>query len=144
MHADLTIFYADDDAEDRDFFREATSTINGIQLFTHDHGKALLDALENPPPSPHIIFLDLNMPGKNSFEILRELKSTQRFKEIPVVIFSTSADEKNISQSLEMGASFYLPKLENYESYIKSIHHTLSIDWQNFKPTRENFLYTAA
>ncbi len=144
MNADLTIFYADDDAEDRDFFREVTNMISGVRLYTHDHGNALLDALMSPPPLPHIIFLDLNMPGKNGFEVLRELKSKPDFQAIPVVIFSTSSDEKNISQSLEMGASYYLPKLENYESYKKSIHHTLSIDWQNFKPTRKNFLYTAA
>lgn len=144
MHSDLTIFYADDDREDLDFFREVTNTMEGVKLYTHDHGNALIDALQNPPPSPHIIFLDLNMPGKNGFDILRELKATDKFKEIPVVIFSTSSDERNIALSREMGASFYLPKLETFESYKKSIQHTLAIDWKNFRPTRENFLYSAA
>ena len=144
MQTDLTIFYADDDHEDLDFFREVTSTMSNINLVTHNHGDALFDALQNPPPSPQLIFLDLNMPGKNGFEILRELKSKDKFKTIPVVIFSTSSDERNIELSMQMGASLYLPKLPEYESYKKSIQHTLSIDWKNFKPTRENFLYTAA
>lgn len=144
MQSDLTIFYADDDTEDLDFFREVTSSISGIQLFTHEHGNALLEALRNPPPSPHLIFLDLNMPGKNGFEVLREIKSDDGFRSIPVVIFSTSSDDRNIERGLQMGASLYLPKLSAYESYKKSIEHTLSIDWKNFRPTRENFLYSAA
>ena len=144
MHSELTIFYADDDTEDLDFFREVTSTISGITLYTHEHGNALIDALHNPPPSPHIIFLDLNMPGKNGFDVLREIKASESICEIPIVIFSTSSDDRNIEMSRQMGASLYLPKMSAYDCYKKSIQHTLSIDWKNFKPTRENFLYTAA
>ena len=144
MLSDLTIFYTDDDAEDLDFFREVTRSIPGVILYTYDHGDALLKALENRSPSPDLIFLDLNMPGKTGFDVLRELKSTEQFRDIPVVIFSTSSDPHSIELSMQMGASLYLPKLSSYESYKKSIQDTLSIDWKNFKPTRENFLYNAA
>lgn len=144
MHPNLTIFYADDDAEDLYFFSEVVNTMNGVSLHTVDHGNALIEALHNPPPTPNIIFLDLNMPGKNGFEVLRELRDSQDFRDIPVVIFSTSSDEKTIFKTHELGATFYLPKQENYESFKKSIQYTLSIDWKSFQPTRENFLYSAA
>ena len=144
MQADLTIFYVDDDPEDLDFFRDVTSTINGIELFTHNRGDALINALHNPPPSPQIIFLDLNMPGKNGFEVLQELKSDEHLKDIPVVIFSTSSDEKNIAKSMELGASYFVTKLGMYESFKKSIEHTLAIDWKTFRPSLQNFIYSAA
>ncbi len=144
MKTDLTIFYADDDPEDRDFFRDVTSGIGGVRLYTLDHGDALIDALHNPPPSPQIIFLDLNMPGKNGFQVLGELKQNDSLKDIPIVIFSTSSDSENVSKSKDLGASFYLPKSSDYAGFRKSIEHTLSIDWKNFNPSLKEFIYSAA
>lgn len=144
MNTDLTIFYADDDSEDLDFFKDITDSIQGVTLYTHTRGDALIDALQNPPPSPQIIFLDLNMPGKTGFDVLSELKANQTLKDIPVVIFSTSNDERTVAKSLELGASFYLPKLESFREYRKSIEFALAIDWKTFKPTPQNFFYTAA
>ncbi|MFT3795297.1 response regulator [Flavobacterium sp.] len=142
--ADLTIFYADDDLEDLEFFTEVTNAIDReITVVTHQCGDELIDALHNPPPSPHIIFLDLNMPGRNGFDVLEELKTSEHLKEIPVVVFSTSNDEKNIAKSRELGANYYLPKLGSYESFKKSIEDTLNINWNTFEPTAHNFLYSA-
>lgn len=144
MKNDLTIFYADDDLEDLDFFTDVTQTIDrGIKVVTHENGADLIDALYNPPPSPHIIFLDLNMPGRNGFDVLEQLKTTEHLKEIPVVIFSTSNDERNIAKSRALGANFYLPKLPSYEAFKKSIEDTLNINWNTFKPTETEFLYSA-
>lgn len=141
---ELTIFYADDDLEDLDFFTEVANTIDGdIKVFTHIDGDKLIDALHNPPPSPHIIFLDLNMPGRNGFDVLEELRATAHLNQIPIVIFSTSADEKNVSLSRSLGANFYLPKLPSYEAFKKSIEDTLNINWSNFNPTESDFLYSA-
>ncbi len=141
---DLTIFYADDDLEDLDFFTEVTNTINSdIRVITHEDGTQLINALHNPPPSPHVIFLDLNMPGRNGFEVLEELKSTEGIKDIPVVVFSTSTDEANIARSRSLGASFYLPKLPSYEEFKKSIEDTLNINWNTFETNASNFLYSA-
>jgi CheY-like chemotaxis protein len=142
--ADLTIFYADDDLEDLDLFTEVTNDINSqINVVTHDRGDKLLQALQNRPPLPHIIFLDLNMPGRNGFDILEELKANQDLKGIPVVIFSTSNDEAIIARSRSLGANFYLPKLPSYEKFRKSIEDTLNINWNTFKPNASNFLYSA-
>lgn len=143
MRNNVTIFYADDDADDLDFFRDVTTAIDKkIELFTHENGNQLLVAVRNPPPSPHIIFLDLNMPGKDGFEVLRELKGSDEYKNIPVVIFSTSNDQSNIIKSKELGANLYITKPNSFAKFQKSIEHTLSINWEAFKPSLENFLYT--
>jgi len=143
MKNNVTIFYADDDADDLDFFRDVTTAIDkNIELFTHENGNQLLVAVRNPPPSPHIIFLDLNMPGKDGFEVLKELKSSEEYKNIPVVIFSTSNDQKNIIRSKELGANLYITKPNSFAKFQKSIEHTLSINWEAFKPSLETFFYS--
>lgn len=143
MKNNITIFYADDDADDLEFFRDVTTAIDKkIELFTHENGNQLLVAVRNPPPSPQIIFLDLNMPGKDGFEVLKELKSAEEYKNIPVVIFSTSNDQGNIIKSKELGANLYITKPNSFAKFQKSIEHTLSINWEAFKPSLENFLYT--
>ncbi|MFY0482375.1 response regulator [Flavobacterium sp. PLA-1-15] len=143
MKKNVTLFYADDDADDLDFFRDVTEAIDkNIEVFTHDNGNQLLVAVKNPPPSPHIIFLDLNMPGKDGFEVLRELKTSEEYKNIPVVIFSTSNDQKNILRSKELGANLYITKPNSFAKFRKSIEHTLSINWDVFKPSLESFCYS--
>ncbi|MGK4569333.1 response regulator [Flavobacterium sp. 3HN19-14] len=101
MSTDLTVFYVDDDADDLDFFTGVTNDIStNINVVTHDHGEKLIDALHNPPPSPHIIFLDLNMPGVNGFDVLKEVRQKQELKDVPVVIFSTAKDEESVKKKL--------------------------------------------
>lgn len=143
MKNNVTIFYADDDADDLEFFRDVTTAIDkNIKLFTHENGNQLLVAVKNPPPSPQIIFLDLNMPGKDGFEVLKELKNSEEYKNIPVVIFSTSNDQNNIIRSKELGANLYITKPNSFAKFQKSIEHTLSINWDAFKPSLENFFYS--
>lgn len=144
MLNNMTIFYADDDADDLDFFRDVTTVIDkDINLYTLDSGNKLLMAVKNPPPYPHIIFLDLNMPGKDGFEVLRELKTSDEHKNIPVIIFSTSNDQHNILKSKELGANLYITKPNSFSKFQKSIEHTLSINWEAFHPSLENFYYNA-
>lgn len=142
MFGEFTIFYADDDHDDLEFFKDVIETISHkINLFTHDHGDKILSALRNPPPIPQIIFLDLNMPGKSGFEVLQEIKSSDELKDLPVVIFSTSNDPGNIARSMQMGANFYVTKPTSFDSLKKSIEHTLQIDWATFKPDAVTFIY---
>lgn len=140
----LTIFYTDDDLEDLEFFREAAEGLNReLELVTHTNGQNLIDALNNPPPSPHLLFLDVNMPGLNGFDVLQELRKGDNFRDIPVIMFTTSSDESTISRSRDLGANFFVPKSGHFPSLKKSIEFALKIDWTTFKPTADNFVYAA-
>lgn len=142
MKNEFTIFYTDDDAEDLEFFTEVTSAMGDhLNLVTQNNGKKLLHDLENPPPNPHIVFLDLNMPGFSGFDVLQQLRSSDEYKHLPIVIFSTSSDEQTIAKSRELGASYYVPKPTNFLMLKKTIQHTLNINWDTFKPSKENFVY---
>ena len=84
----LNILLADDDMDDRYFFEKAlqeipletalTKVSNGEQLMGYLH--------ENTARLPDILFLDLNMPGKNGFECLDQIKSDKKLGTIPVII----------------------------------------------------------
>ena len=138
----MTIFYTDDDKEDLDFFREATESIDqNIEVVTLGGSSQLLHIIDNPPPHPHILFLDLNMPGLNGFDVLEILRSKDASHYLPIVIFSTSNDEELIRKSRELGANFYVPKSVSFESLRRSIEHAINIDWTNFIPNPQNFLY---
>jgi len=142
MKDSITIFYADDDHDDIELFTEAIDLIDRpTVLYTHDNGENLLKAVNNPPPTPHIIFLDLNMPGKNGFDVLKELKTSKDHSNIPVVVFSTSSDNTSISKSMALGANFFVTKMGAFKDFKKSIEFALSINWSNFKPANDNFVY---
>ena len=97
MKAGFTIFYTDDDQDDLEFFREIIESIDAnISLVTHTNGDQLLHALDNPPPQPHLVFLDINMPGMTGFEVLKKVR--QSHDSLPVVMFSTSGDDETINK----------------------------------------------
>ena len=139
------IFLADDDVDDCDLFEDALKEISeDITLRTASDGIKLMNILvDNVPPPPDVIFLDLNMPRKNGFECLAEIKSDSKLKDIPVIIFSTSAEEEFIDRVFDGGASYYLCKPQNFSKLKNAISTVLKIDWHstgNTKPVRDKFL----
>src|SRR5688572_32533912 len=93
-----SIFIVDDDADDRqiitDAFRQTGAT---SALDSFDSGNALLKRLAELERQafPSLILLDLNMPGRDGREILSEIKETETFRHIPIIIFTTSSFDKD-------------------------------------------------
>ena len=137
---DITIFYADDDADDLLFFREAVTAI-GREAMLFDQAGKMLYAMHNPPPAPSIVFIDLNMPGLDGYDVLKEIRSTPRFNDIPVVILSTADEVNIIKRCRELGANFYVSKSTALQGLQQSIAHVLTIEWAHFKPTFKEFAY---
>ena len=87
---DFTIFYTDDDEDDLSIFTDAVESLSKkIQLQTYSGGEKLLNAIYNPPPTPHVVFLDLNMPGKDGRETLKEIKEHPNYKKFHIIRFLT-------------------------------------------------------
>src|ERR1043166_860578 len=61
-------------------------------------------------PQPMVVLLDLKMPGVDGFEVLRQLKSDDGLKRIPVVIFSSSDSESEVGRSYDLGANGFVKK----------------------------------
>jgi chemotaxis family two-component system response regulator Rcp1 len=73
---------------------------------------------------PDVILLDLKLPKKDGFEVLKYIKKNPELQKIPVVILSSSGNEEDIKKCYELHANCYIPKpieLENFEEIIKTI-----------------------
>jgi CheY-like chemotaxis protein len=80
--------------------------------------------------TPDLIFMDLNMPFKNGFECLSELKANHAFRSIPVIIFSSSNYIRDIKQAYEKGAALYYTKPVSFEVLRNSLEQILNKNWQ--------------
>ena len=124
----LTILIADDDEEDRILTRNflKKSQIAHRFLMVED-GQELVDYLyrrgqySDPArsPRPGLILLDLNMPRKNGWEALCEIKLDARLRDIPIVILTVSKEFEDIYRSNSLGADSYLTKPITVESFGK-------------------------
>jgi CheY-like chemotaxis protein len=68
-------------------------------------------------PMPNLILLDLKMPGIDGFEVLRQLKSTDKLKRIPVIILTSSKEEGDRALSYDIGANSYLLKPVSFDGF---------------------------
>ena len=72
-------------------------------------------------PTPDLIMLDLNLPRKNGREVLAEIKADDQFKQIPVVVLTTSSAEEDILKSYNLHANCYVVKPVEFESFVKAV-----------------------
>lgn len=70
---------------------------------------------------PDVILLDLNLPKKNGREVLAEVKRDERLKYIPVIVLTSSQNEKDIRSSYELNANCYISKPVDYDEFIHII-----------------------
>ena len=142
----LNILLADDDTDDCFFFKEALrELLQYTNLTTVQDGEQLMQLLTNETNElPHILFLDLNMPRKNGFECLSEIKQNKKLKNLPVVIFSTSFEQEVVNLLYKNGAQYFIRKPALFLQFKKIILHTLTLILQEnvSQPTKENFVLT--
>ncbi len=72
-------------------------------------------------PRPGLILLDLNLPGTDGREVLADIKHEKDLKKIPVIVLTTSADDRDIEACYAEGANSYMQKPVNLESFMKAI-----------------------
>ena len=71
---------------------------------------------------PDIILLDINLPRKNGFEVLEQIKNDPDLKRIPVIMLSSSSSEDHIHKSYDLNANCYVTKPVDFDEYIQVVH----------------------
>lgn len=127
----LSIYLADDDEDDREFFTDAIKDIDSSVTITEaKDGIELMNILlSGSEPLPDLLFLDINMPGKSGFDCLREIRRHDFIRYLKVIIFSTSHDPQNIAKAKELGADFYAVKPSSFIMLKTFIAGVLEMNW---------------
>jgi DNA-binding NarL/FixJ family response regulator len=123
--AKIRIVIVENDEDEREFMQEGFEASGKFEILAMlRNGDLLIDWLEKNKERPEIILSDLNMPGKNGYDIIELMKE----KGIPVVITSTSTTTSIIRKSLQAGAAEYMVKPDTfveYEPFANRLHETI-------------------
>ncbi len=131
MKQNRRFFIVDDDSDDQDLFIEAVNEVDStIECVSASNCEEALDLLRNRKISmPDVIFLDLNMPRLNGKQCLVELKREAHLRDIPVIIYSTSSEKRDIEETSRLGAAHFLTKPNKFEELCKALSFVVSKDW---------------
>ena len=136
------ILLADDDEDDTFLFREALEQIPvPTKLKVAENGMELMHSLKTYQAAPDIIFLDMNMPVKNGLECLKEIRNSDHYKEVPVIILSTSIASHLLESAHRGGANLYIQKPTNFSDLVSILKNCLSKKEElELSPDLEQFL----
>ncbi|MEO8253737.1 MAG: response regulator [Flavobacterium sp.] len=105
-----SFLFIDDDSDDTELFQEALSEVDAsAKFFNASNGIKGLSKLEEIE-KPKIIFLDVNMPEMGGFDFLATIKNQQQYKDIPVLIYTTSSSRQDIQTAGKLGALCFITK----------------------------------
>ncbi len=138
----IKIIIADDDDDDIMFFEDCIHELDSTYEITRaGNGDQLMKLLNDESlPLPMFIFLDINMPLKNGFDCLKEIKESSRLKNIPVIILSTSARPEVIDKMYFNKASRYIIKPNSFDILKICISNALKVNSENnLYSARERF-----
>lgn len=122
-----TVFYCDDDDEDLVLFTDVVKEINPqYDCITCLHSEEALNMLSTGDLKPDIIFLDINMPRMSGIELLAWLRRQHSFENTPIIMYSTSLNDREVRYCQELGAVRVLPKLFNPNDSVTQIRETIN------------------
>ena len=142
----LNICLADDDQADCLLFKEALAELPVTVNLTIVHdGEELIDLLtKKENVLPDVLFLDLNMPRKNGFAALGQIKRDNKLLDLPVIIYSTANDQAKVKDVFRDAAHYYIRKPAKFSELKEVIYKALTLIAEgNIKlPKLESFILT--
>lgn len=124
------IIIVENDEDEQMFMKEGFDNAGSFNVVAQvKNGDTLIEWLsDHNDDLPDVILSDLNMPGKNGYDVISEVKNNPDWSHIPVIITSTSSTKTIIDKCLSMGASDYVVKPDTfveYVPYVKNLHRSI-------------------
>lgn len=130
MNQKTDIILVEDDLSDAGLTIRALSKNNILNGFIHfQNGEEALEYIfatgkysgRNVNELPKVILLDLKMPKVGGLEVLKRIKSDERTRVIPVVLLTSSREDKDIKEGYNLGANSYIVKPVEFENFVKAV-----------------------
>ncbi len=119
----------EDDSVDAMTVKRAINDLKVTNQLIHQvNGEDALNYLRTNDDWPCVILLDLNMPKMNGFEFLKITKENPDMRKIPVVVLTTSKDERDKVESFQFSVAGYIVKPTDYKKFVEAIR-TLDLYW---------------
>jgi len=128
MIATRTVLIVDDDPDDIELTTLAIQkSSRNIHIISAGDGKSAMVMLVHGT-LPDLIFLDLKMPGMSGVEVLRQIRSSERLRRIPVVVITSSSLDTDMREALNAGADAFAHKAFDMVRFNREIHMLLT-EW---------------
>lgn len=103
--------------------------VNPVQVARDgEEAIAWIDRWEAGEPLPMIVLMDLKLPKVNGLEVVRRYKKQQRLKLIPIIVLTSSSEDKDISTAYEYGANSYIVKPVDFAKFV-SVASEIELYW---------------
>lgn len=124
------IILVENDEDEQMFMKEGFDAAGAFDIVAQlKNGDSLLEWLQQHGGElPDVILSDLNMPGKNGYDVITEVKNNPGWSHIPVIITSTSSTKTIIDKCFDLGAADYIVKPDTfveYVPYVKNLHRLI-------------------
>ena len=119
----VEILLAEDNPHDAEMTMRALRKINfANKMHWAKDGQEALDFLfGTPPQSPKLVMLDIKMPKVDGIEVLRRIKSDERTRAIPVVVMTSSNEERDVLDSYRLGVNSYIVKPIAFDEFLQRV-----------------------
>ena len=136
----ISVLLADDDIDDCELFQDAlTELAVSIALSTVSDGELLMKKLTDEDVLPDLLFLDLNMPCKNGFECLREIRHNLKLADLPIIVYSSSSRMTDIQKAYVHQADLYMVKPFNTEHLTNALESVLKMDLKKSAVRKDHY-----
>ncbi len=125
------VLYIEDNANEADVFaRLMRKKLQSIAYKIANSGTEMLQYLQEAGEQddclPRLILMDINMNGMNGFDVIRELRSNNRTRLVPIIAFSTSDSPNDVRRAYQLGVNAYLIKPGGYQSTGELLERTFA------------------
>ncbi len=116
------ILLVEDNPNDAELTQRALKKSDvGARLAVARDGAEALEYLLSNRPKPKVVFLDLKLPKIDGIEVLRRVRSDERTRSLPVVVLTSSQEERDISECYKLGVNSYVVKPVEFDKFYKAV-----------------------